>query len=403
MREFGNPYSRMNHLNARLEEERVIFILTPGLNNEAIHKLRDWMSLQKISVILIVNPIQIQYLTGFICHPHERFLGLFIFKTGELRLVVPQLELEKANALGLKVAFHKDGESPYPILTQMIQEVLPECGNLLHIAIEKEIMTLAKFEAIQDELKSAGFSLQFSEIDSTFYKLRAVKSQSEILLMKKAAEIVDQILEDIQSVIRVGMAELELVRWIEQRALELGASSMSFDTMVLSGTKSALPHGKPSGDPIQKNHFLLLDFGVIFQGYCSDITRTLLIGSANQEQKQLYEAVREANEAALRIIAPGIAAKNVDAAARDVLEQAGYGSFFTHRVGHGLGVEIHEFPSMHGGNSYLLEPGVTFTVEPGAYLPHLGGVRIEDDVVVTATGVEILTTFTKTLLELQVD
>ncbi len=176
---------------------------------------------------------------------------------------------------------------------------------------------------------------------------------------------------------------------------------MAFDTMVLSGPKTASPHGNPGNRKIKKGDFVLFDLGVVYQGYCSDITRTVAFGEPTDAQREIYETVRKAEQAAVDSVRPGVKAMEIDKAARNVIEQAGYGSYFTHRVGHGLGISVHEYPSVTGTNELVLEEGMVFTIEPGIYHPGITGVRIEDDVVVTADGVEVLTKFPKELLILK--
>ncbi|HWL12694.1 MAG TPA: M24 family metallopeptidase, partial [Ureibacillus sp.] len=173
---------------------------------------------------------------------------------------------------------------------------------------------------------------------------------------------------------------------------------MSFETMVLSGPKTASPHGTPGERKIQKGDMILFDLGVIYDGYCSDITRTVAFGEVSEAQKEIYNAVRSANENAVAAVKPGVRAMDLDKIARDTITEAGYGEYFTHRLGHGLGISVHEFPSVTGTNDLVLREGMVFTIEPGVYKADVTGVRVEDDVVVTADGVEVLTKFTKELV-----
>ncbi|MDB5085343.1 MAG: peptidase family protein [Bacilli bacterium] len=366
-------------------------------NQTAFNKLANWMSQQDVQISLITSPVQIYYLTGFWCEPHERLIALVVEQTADPWLLVPVLEADKAAAFGLRLVHYQDSESPIARMCEQFQHI----AQLRSVAIEKEIVTVFRFEALQQELHAdQTVPVKFLALDQFLAEVRAVKSADEVAKMKHACQLTDQILEKFCSYFRIGMTERHLVKWIEERAFAFGATGMSFSTMVLSGESSSLPHGVPSDRPTCAGQFLLLDFGIIYEGYCSDITRTFVVGSANDEQKKLYEAVRLANETALQTIRPGVAASEVDRAARSILEAAGYGPYFTHRLGHGLGIDIHEFPSIHAQNPFVLVPGVTFTVEPGAYVPEVGGVRIEDDVVVTDDGVLTLTSFPKSLIEL---
>ena len=172
---------------------------------------------------------------------------------------------------------------------------------------------------------------------------------------------------------------------------------MSFDTIIVSGTKTASPHGIPGEKKIEKGDFVLFDLGVVYKGYCSDITRTIAFGEPTEEKRKIYETVKKAQQAAIDVSRPGTLAKDVDFAARSIIEEAGYGELFPHRIGHGLGISVHEFPSLTGTNEMPLEEGMVFTIEPGIYDPEVTGVRIEDDLYVTKDGVEVLTKFPKEL------
>ena len=165
----------------------------------------------------------------------------------------------------------------------------------------------------------------------------------------------------------------------------------------LSGPKTASPHGVPGDRKIQKGDFILFDLGVVYNGYCSDITRTVAFGEPTDAQREIYETVKKAEQAAVDLVGPGVQAKEIDDAARNVIDDAGFGDYFTHRIGHGLGISVHEYPSITGTNEMELEEGMVFTIEPGIYKSDVTGVRIEDDVVVTADGVEVLTKFPKDL------
>lgn len=173
---------------------------------------------------------------------------------------------------------------------------------------------------------------------------------------------------------------------------------MSFETTVLSGPKTASPHGIPGNRAIQKGDFVLFDLGVVYEGYCSDITRTVAFGEITEEQRNIYETVKASNEQSIKAVKPGVRCMDLDQISREIISRAGYGEFYTHRLGHGLGISIHEFPSVNGANELKLKPGMVFTIEPGIYKPNIAGVRIEDDVVVTEDGVEVLTKYPKELI-----
>lgn len=358
---------------------------------ERISKLQTWMEEQKIDLTLVSSPANVMYLSGFYCDPHERFMAAVIPGKGEPFLLVPALERDKAEAKGsLQVYTHEDTDDPLQIL---LTALAAESEDIQTVAIEKSHVSVARFEELQAQFAKAFYR----NVEERLSAMRLQKDPQEVEIMKRAAKLADDIVAFGVEQLAVGKQEYEIVQAIEGFAKRQGAERMSFETMVLAGEKSALPHGVPGTREIRKGDFVLFDLGVVVDGYCSDITRTFVMGEASAEQQAIYQAVLEANLAAIKAVKPGIAAADVDKAARDVIQQANYGEYFTHRVGHGLGIDIHETPSVHGKNGQHLVPGMTFTIEPGVYVPKIGGVRIEDDVLVTEDGVEILTGYPKEL------
>jgi Xaa-Pro aminopeptidase len=234
----------------------------------------------------------------------------------------------------------------------------------------------------------------------TIERLRAVKDASELLAMGEAALLISGVVAGVIPSIKGGITELELAAEIEYGIKRKGGSGPSFETIVASGPRSAWAHARPTSKPLRKNELVVLDQGAILRGYCSDLTRTVFLGRASARVRRLYRAVLEAQEAARNAIRPGVTAGEVDAAARRVLESYGLAKYFTHSTGHGLGLEIHETPRLGRGEKTLLEPGMVVTVEPGVYVQGLGGIRIEDDVVVTPTGAVNLTNAPREFLEL---
>jgi Xaa-Pro aminopeptidase len=218
-----------------------------------------------------------------------------------------------------------------------------------------------------------------------------VKDEDELKLIRAAvvsgASLFDRALE----VIRPGVKESEVAAEMEYAARRAGAEAMSFPTIIASGARSALPHGRATGQAIAPGGFVVCDFGVILAGYCSDQTRTVWVGAASKQARDAYEAVKEAQQAAIAAVRPGTSAGEVDAAARKVLQKAGLGRYFTHSTGHGVGLEIHEAPRVAAGQKEVLKPGMVITIEPGVYFPGQWGVRIEDMVAVTESGCDVLT------------
>jgi Xaa-Pro aminopeptidase len=209
-----------------------------------------------------------------------------------------------------------------------------------------------------------------------------------------------EVYQRVLNTVRPGVRECEIAGRLEAAAREAGAEGMSFDTIVAAGKRSALPHGRASIEPIPQRGFVVIDSGVILRGYCSDMTRTLHVGRAGREERKWYEAVLEAQLAGIAAVKPGKTAGEVDKACRQVLRRAGLDRFFTHSTGHGVGLEIHEPPRLGKGQAEELQAGMVITIEPGVYVPGKGGIRIEDMVLVTASGCEVLTPVNKELVEI---
>ena len=231
-------------------------------------------------------------------------------------------------------------------------------------------------------------------------RLRQVKDEDELALMNEAALLGCKLFEHVLGIIRPGMAEMEVAAELEHRARLLGAEGMSFETIVASGMRSALPHGRATRAPLPRRGFLTLDFGVILRGYCSDMTRTVFIGKPKADERNTYEAVLAAQESGVAAVGPGASCGEVDEAARGVLRKAGLAEAFSHSTGHGVGLEIHEPPRIGAGQTTRLASGMVVTIEPGVYLAGHYGIRIEDMVAVTRTGGQVLTPAPKALIEL---
>jgi Xaa-Pro aminopeptidase len=230
--------------------------------------------------------------------------------------------------------------------------------------------------------------------------LRLIKDDAELAIMKEAAMVGCKLFEQILAFIRPGIQEIEVAAELEYHARMLGAEGMSFETIVASGARSALPHGKASTAVLPRKGFLTLDFGVILKGYCSDMTRTVYLGKPKPNERNTYLAVLEAQEAAVAAVSSGISCGEVDEAARSILRREGLAEAFSHSTGHGVGLEIHESPRIGAGQTTRLASGMVVTIEPGVYLANQYGIRIEDMVAVTSTSGEVLTPAPKALIEL---
>jgi Xaa-Pro aminopeptidase len=270
-------------------------------------------------------------------------------------------------------------------------------AHIRRLGIEAEHMTVATRKILSREL---GRKTKLIDTFNVVEKLRIVKDRDEIRLIRKAVNLGSELLPVICKALKPGHPETSAAAHLEFAAREQGAEGMSFETIVAAGPRSALPHGVASATRMPRRGFVVLDYGVILNGYCSDMTRTVCIGRATSEQRRVYDAVLEAQLAAIAAVAPGRTAGEVDEAARSVLTRAGLGQYFIHSTGHGVGLEIHESPRLAARQTDLLQPGMVITIEPGVYIGGKFGVRIEDMVLVTERGSEVLTRAPKVLLEL---
>ncbi len=263
------------------------------------------------------------------------------------------------------------------------------------IGIESEHMTVAARSTLARNLPS-GFRLR--PTSSLVERARVVKDEDEIACLRSAVMFGAGLFDRALEVIRPGVREAEVAAEMEYAARKAGAEAMSFETIIASGERSALPHGRASQAAIPGEGFVVCDFGVILSGYCSDMTRTVYVGRPSAEARGVYQEVKQAQQAALDAVGPGISVGEVDRAARKSLYKSGLAKYFTHSTGHGVGLEIHEAPRVAASQSEVLRPGMVITVEPGVYIPGKWGVRIEDMVVVTERGCEVLTPTSKELV-----
>ena len=261
-------------------------------------------------------------------------------------------------------------------------------ARLKKIGFESTALPFSAFQLLSEKLADEA---KLVPLEDELKNLRAVKDAHELTLIRKAIDISSNALLHVTEILKEGVAEREVAQEMEFFTKRSGADGLGFDIIIASGKRSALPHGKASAKRIEKGDLVLIDFGSGFQGYHSDQTRTVICGSPSSEQQKIYQIVKKAHDKAIEKVRPGIPVGDVDGAARDYIRSKGYGEYFGHGTGHGIGLAVHEDPAINSENKGLVQEGMVFTIEPGIYLPDQGGVRIEDMVLVTAHGAEVLT------------
>lgn len=280
--------------------------------------------------------------------------------------------------------------------TDILKEVLQR-EEVHRLGYEDEAMLCVTFRRYQEAFSEIA---QWIPLGKSLNKLRQIKTKNEIDCLRQAEAIGDMAFEKILNMIRPGMSELDIQAELEYQMMKGGASGTSFDTIVASGVHSSMPHAIPTNRKVEFGDFITMDFGCRYQGYCSDMTRTIVLGKANEKQKEIYQLVLKANRVTESLLHPGMICREVDKIARDIITDGGYGEYFGHGLGHSVGLEIHESPACNTRDTTVLAPNMIMTVEPGIYLPAFGGVRIEDMVVITEKGYENLSHSAKELIEL---
>jgi len=337
---------------------------------------------------LILNPgPSLVYLTGLHFHLSERPVVVIFTLDGRVAAVLPELETPKLDSLPFEMHGYAYPEDPAE-WGQTFHRALHDLGlSSKSIGVEPRRLRLLEFGFLKDNAPRA----EFPDASGLIASMRVCKDAGEVEALRRAVRIAQQALTQALQSFRIGMAEKELSAELTLQLLRLGSEpEMPFSPIVSGGPNAANPHAMPSGRKIQSGDLLVIDWGATVDGYMSDLTRTFAVGRVDAECMKIHRVVQEANAAGRAAARPGVACGEVDRAARALIEQAGYGSYFTHRTGHGIGLENHEDPFMRGDNPQLMETGMVFTVEPGIYLPGRNGVRIEDNVVVTQAGTDCL-------------
>jgi Xaa-Pro aminopeptidase len=352
-------------------------------------KLREHLATTRFDALMISHLPNIRYLCGF-----TGSAGLLLVEeTGSVFFTDVRYDTQA----------HEEVKAAKVVIAR--KSVLAAFGDFLSgrrkrtrgwaIGIEAEHFTIAEKKRLT-KLRPSGVTLK--DAPSIVERARMVKDGDELDKIRAAVALGAKLFDRALEVLRPGVKETEVAAEMELAARRGGAEEMSFGTIIASGARSALPHGRASEQAIAPGGFVVCDFGVILSGYCSDQTRTVWVGPVPEDARRAYEAVKEAQQAAIDAVRPGIAVGEVDAAARKVLRKAGLERYFTHSTGHGVGLEIHEIPRVADGQREVLQPGMVITIEPGVYFPGKWGIRIEDMVAVTAGGCEVMTPTSKEFL-----
>ena len=350
-----------------------------------LKKLTQKISAEEVDAVLVSKTANLFYFSGFRGDSSVLLIGKNFCK-----LITDGRYVEQAKFQTKDFEIVQQTEGLY----KKIEEEIKSCG-IKRLGFEGKVLTFAEYSHLKENLSEV--ELKSVELD----ELRQVKDAAEISLIRKACAIGDKAFAEILNFITAGVLENEVAAELEYLMKKFGAEKISFETIVASGVRGSLPHGVASDKKIASGEFVTMDFGAIYGGYCSDMTRTIFVGKASEQQQKLYNAVLDAQIYGLEVIKVGKGGKEIDAAVRTKLEQAGLGDYFTHSLGHSLGIEIHEEPRLSKLSKCesLLE-NMIVTDEPGVYIEKVGGIRIEDTVLVTAKGAEALTRSPKNLIEL---
>ncbi|AEV95026.1 M24 family metallopeptidase [Pediococcus claussenii] len=359
-----------------------------------LDEVQKWVSEQHLDLAYISDFESIHYLTGFGSDPIERVLALFVFPDHEPFLFAPALEVEAIKDTGWNhpVYGYLDHEKPFTLIAEHIKQINP---NPVKWGIEKDNLTVDRFELIRGQFPDATFT---SDLTPLIQQLRLIKTNDEIAKLDAAGREADYAFEVGFKAIQAGKSEADVAAELEYALKKRGVMNMSFDTLIQAGAHAAEPHGATGATKIQNNELILFDLGTVHEGYISDASRTVALGALNDKQADIYKVCLEAQLTAQAAAKPGITAASLDKIARDIITKAGYGEYFIHRLGHGMGMGEHEFPSIMEGNNMVLQEGMCFSIEPGIYIPEVAGVRIEDCVHITKDGCK---PFTHTSKELQ--
>ncbi|WJY28444.1 MULTISPECIES: M24 family metallopeptidase [Sporosarcina] len=345
-------------------------------------KLRDVLKERELDALLITSGYNRRYMTNF-----TGTAGIAVVSENDAVFITDFRYMEQAaeQVKDFRIVQHEK-----TIIEEVAEQV--KAMKISRLGFEKEDLTYGMYE-----LYKSNVDAELVPTAGLVEKLRIVKTPEELEILRQAAKIADDAFTHICGYIKPGMTELEVANELEFFMRKQGAASSSFDTIVASGVRGALPHGVASDKKIQSGELVTMDYGALYNGYISDITRTVAVGEPTEQMREIYEITLAAQKLAVEGFKPGMTGREADAIARDYITEKGYGDAFGHSTGHGIGLEVHEAPGLSSRSDMVLEPNMTVTAEPGIYLPGIGGVRIEDDLVITENGCERLTHSTKEL------
>lgn len=350
-----------------------------------VHPLRKSLQEQEIDGLLITSPYNRRYVSNF-----TGSSGALLITDEDALLITDFRYIDQATTQASSFTIIQHEKQLLLEVTKQINQL-----NIKKLGFEAEHMSYDEYEQLKNDVNA-----MLHPTRGLIEKLRQIKSEKEIETIRVAAKIADEAFEHVLQYIKPGVSELDIATELEYIIRKKGATSSSFDTIVASGVRSSLPHGVASEKKIAEGELVTLDFGALYKGYCSDITRTVAVGNIRDELRKIYDIVLEAQKRGVLGIKPGITAQEADALTRNYITEKGYGQYFGHSTGHGIGLEVHEGPALSPRSDEVLEENMIVTVEPGIYLPNVGGCRIEDDIVLTTNGNERLTFSTKEFIQL---
>lgn len=341
-----------------------------------------------IDGFLVTNPVNIKYICGF-----SGSSAMILFSRSKRHLLVDSRYYDEAKQAktelmtGFDIVPIQGGRTLYNLILS---------GGIKRLGFEPMHMTFHQYDFMVSNYRD----IEMVSILNFVESFRAVKSSDAIEAVRKSAEIAESTFLEILNFVKIGMTERDVKEEVERVMRYKGAENTAFKTIIVSGSRSALPHGLPSDKIIGDGDFLTLDYGCIYNGYCSDITRTIVMGKSSEKQRHLYNLISDAQQAAIDAVKPQTLAKHVDEAARKIIKLSGYGPYFKHGLGHGVGFEVHELPRLTEDSPDVLQSGMVLAIEPGVYIEKFGGVRVEDMIIVTEDGYERLTKAPEHLIEI---